>query len=376
MKDRGNRVIVGMSGGIDSSATCIMLQEKGYEVVGVTMRTWDTASQFTTPDQKEPGFILEARALAARLGIEHHVADVRKEFRQVIVKYFIDEYMRGRTPNPCVMCNPLFKERILCEWADKTDCAYIATGHYCRMEDRNGRRYILTGDDRTKDQSYFLWKLPQKMLRRMMFPLGGMTKAEVREYLASKGFEAKAKGKESMEICFIDKDYRDFLKEHCPDIDKKIGPGWFVDGKGVRLGRHKGFAYYTIGQRKGLEIALGERAYVLKINPAENTVTLGDAEQLKTEYMLVEDVNAADMNEILTSPGLSVRIRYRSEPIPCAATLLDDGRMVVRFKAEASAITPGQSAVFYCGNRILGGGFIAFQDEVKKIVSSMTRQTP
>ena len=214
MNDREKRVLVGMSGGIDSSATCIMLQEQGYEVVGVTMRTWDIASQFSTPGQEEPNFVLEARELAARLGIEHHVADVREEFKQVIVKYFIDEYMRGRTPNPCVMCNPLFKERILCEWADKTNCAHIATGHYCRMEDRNGNRYILTGDDSTKDQSYFLWKLPQEILKRMMFPLGGMTKVEVREYLASKGFEAKAKGGESMEICFIDKDYRDFLKEH------------------------------------------------------------------------------------------------------------------------------------------------------------------
>ena len=193
MKEREKRVLVGMSGGIDSSATCIMLQEKGYEVVGVTMRTWDIASQFSTPEQEEPNFVLEARELANRLDIEHHVADVREEFKQVIVKYFIDEYMRGRTPNPCVMCNPLFKERILCEWADRTNCAYIATGHYCRMEERNGNRYILTGDDSTKDQSYFLWKLPQEILRRMMFPLGGMTKVEVREYLASKGFEAKAK---------------------------------------------------------------------------------------------------------------------------------------------------------------------------------------
>lgn len=375
MKDREKRVLVGMSGGIDSSATCIMLQEKGYEVVGVTMRTWDIKSQFSTPEQTEPDFVIEARNLAERLGIEHHVADVREEFREVIVKYFIDEYMRGRTPNPCVMCNPLFKERILSEWADRTDCAYIATGHYCRLEDINGNRYILTGDDATKDQSYFLWKLPQNILKRMMFPLGGMTKIEVREYLARKGFEAKARGGESMEICFIDKDYREFLKEHCPDIDEKIGPGWFVDNKGLKLGQHKGFAYYTIGQRKGLEIALGKPAYVLKINPLKNTVMLGDADMLKTEYMLIEDINAADINEILHCENLSVRIRYRSKAIPCSAILLDDGRILVHFKSEASAITPGQSAVFYEGNRVLGGGFIAFQNEVKKIVNDMQQQT-
>ncbi len=369
MKEKEKRVLVGMSGGIDSSATCIMLQEQGYEVVGVTMRTWDVPSHFSTPGQTQPDEVLEAQALASRLGIEHHVADVREEFRKVIVQYFIDEYMHGRTPNPCVMCNPLFKERILCEWADRTQCAWIATGHYCQLEDRNGYRYIITGDDPTKDQSYFLWKLPQEILRRMMFPLGGMTKAAVREYLAAKGFEAKARGGESMEICFIDKDYREFLREHCPDIDEKIGAGWFVDSKGLKLGQHKGFAYYTIGQRKGLEIALGKPAYVLKINPAKNTVMLGDADQLKATHMLVEDINVADMNELLTCSNLSVRIRYRSQPIPCQAILLENQKLLVKFATEASAITPGQSAVFYDGNRVLGGGFIAFQNGIKKLAA-------
>jgi len=365
---KDKRVLVGMSGGIDSSAACIMLQEQGYEVVGVTMRTWDIPSHFSSPEQEQPDEIMEAQAVAARLGIEHHVADVREEFRKVIVQYFIDEYMRGRTPNPCVMCNPLFKERILCEWADRTGCQWIATGHYCQIEKRNGHCYIVTGDDATKDQSYFLWKLPQEILERMLLPLGGMTKETVREYLAQKGFEAKAKGGESMEICFIDKDYRDFLREHCPDIDERIGPGWFVDSKGLKLGQHKGFAYYTIGQRKGLGIALGEPAYVLKINPEKNTVMLGNADQLKTGYMLVEPPVAPDIEELLNCPDLSVRIRYRSLPIPCQVLQLpDNGYLLVKFATEASAITPGQSAVFYDGNRVLGGGFIASQQGIRKI---------
>lgn len=376
MQDKQRRVLVGMSGGIDSSAVCIMLQEQGYEVVGVTMRTWDIPSHFSSPSQEQPDEVMEAQALAARLGIEHHVADVREEFRRVIVQYFIDEYMHGRTPNPCVMCNPLFKERILCEWADRTNCAWIATGHYCRLEDRNGYRYIITGDDPTKDQSYFLWKLPQEILKRMLFPLGGMTKTEVRAYLASKGFEAKAKGGESMEICFIDKDYRLFLKEHCPDIDEQIGPGWFVDSKGVKLGQHKGFAYYTIGQRKGLEIALGKPAYVLKINPAKNTVMLGDAQMLLSEYMLVEEMNVINREELFSCPSLSVRIRYRSRPIPCKVTELSDGRLLVKFAEAASAITPGQSAVFYDGNRVLGGAFIAFQQGVKKLAAENQDKFP
>ena len=363
------RVLVGMSGGIDSSATCIMLQEQGYEVVGMTMRTWDVASQFATPEQEEPDFILEARALAQKLGIEHHVADVREEFRQVIVKYFIDEYMQGRTPNPCVMCNPLFKERLLCEWADKTDCAWISTGHYCRLDERNGNLYIVAGDDITKDQSYFLWRLPQEVLRRFLFPLGNFTKQEVREYLKDKGFEAKAKEGESMEVCFIEGDYRDFLRQQIPDIDTKIGPGYFVDSKGVKIGQHKGFPYYTIGQRKGLGIALGHPAHVLRINAEKNTVMLGTADDLKTEYMLVEDALLIDTDEVLQCENLTVRIRYRSKPIPCQVLPLEEGRMLVRFLGEASAIAPGQSAVFYDGQRVLGGAFIASQRGIYKVIA-------
>lgn len=361
------RVLVGMSGGIDSSATCIMLQEQGYEVVGVTMRTWDVASAFSTPGQEEPDFILEARALAQRLGIEHHVADVREEFKQVIVKHFIDEYLKGRTPNPCVMCNPLFKERLLCEWADKTGCDRIATGHYCRLEERHGKLYIVAGDDATKDQSYFLWRLPQEVLRRFLLPLGNYTKQEVREYLKQKGFEAKAKSGESMEVCFIEGDYRDFLRRECPDIDTLIGSGYYVDSKGVKIGRHQGFPYYTIGQRKGLGIALGQPAYVLRINAEKNTVMLGNADELKAEYMLVEDSLITDLQELLACPSLTVRIRYRSKPIPCRVVPLENGQMLVRFLAEASAVAPGQSAVFYDGQRVLGGAFIASQRGVKKL---------
>ena len=364
-----NRVLVGMSGGIDSSATCIMLQEQGYEVVGMTMRTWDVAAQFSSPEQEEPDYILEARALAQKLGIEHHVADVREEFKQVIVKYFVEEYMQGRTPNPCVMCNPLFKERLLCEWADKTGCAWISTGHYCRLEEHNGYLYIIAGDDATKDQSYFLWRLPQEVLRRFLFPLGNYTKQEVREYLREKGFEEKAKGGESMEVCFIEGDYRDFLRQQIPDMDAKIGPGFFVDSKGVKIGQHRGFPYYTIGQRKGLGIALGHPAHVLRINAEKNTVMLGTAEDLKTEYMLVEDALITDRQELLEHPNLTVRIRYRSKPIPCKVIALEDNRLLVKFLGEASAIAPGQSAVFYDGRRMLGGAFIASQRGIYKIIA-------
>lgn len=342
------RVLVGMSGGIDSTATCLMLKEQGYEIVGLTMWVWGD----------EPA---EARELAERMNIEHYIADEREAFRQVIVQNFIDEYRQGRTPNPCVMCNPLFKFRILTEWADKLGCKYISTGHYSRLEDLNGKVYIIAGDDDKKDQSYFLWRLGQDVLRRCLFPLGTYTKLKVREYLREKGYTLKAEEGESMEVCFIKGDYRDFLKEHSPEIDREIGPGWFVNSEGVKLGEHKGFPYYTIGQRKGLEIALGKPAYVLKINPLKNTVMLGDPEQLKAAYMLVEQENLIDEQEVLESKELTVRIRYRSKPIPCTVKRLEDGRLLVHFLAEASAIAPGQSAVFYIGSRVVGGSFIASQ---------------
>lgn len=358
--ERDRRVLIGMSGGIDSTAACLMLQEQGYEVVGVTMRVFDIASQLTP--HGEPRFIDEAREVADRLGIEHHVADEREGFRSQIVQYFMDEYLQGRTPNPCVMCNPMFKFRVLTEWAERLGCAYIATGHYVQKVCDNGYYYIVTGDDPQKDQSYFLWNLSQDVLARCVFPLGGWKKADVRQYLTDRGFELKAKEGESMEVCFIEGDYRDFLREHCPQIDVQIGQGKFVDEKGRTLGMHQGYPYYTIGQRKGLGIALGKPAYVLKLNPEKNTVMLGDAEQLLTRYMLIEQLRLVDAERFYSEEELTVRIRYRSRAIGCKVLReVEGGRLLVRFEDAVSAITPGQSAVFYVGNRLVGGAFIASQ---------------
>ena len=357
---RDKRVLIGMSGGIDSTAACLMLQEQGYEVVGVTMRVFDLASQLGTDG--EPRFIAEAREVAERLGIEHHVADEREGFGQQIVRYFVDEYMAGRTPNPCVMCNPLFKFRVLTEWADRLDCSYVATGHYVQTVNEDGYHYIVTGDDPQKDQSYFLWNLSQEVLSRCLFPLGGWKKPDVRQYLADKGFALKAKEGESMEVCFIEGDYRDFLRKYCPEIDAQVGQGKFVDSAGRMLGIHQGYPYYTIGQRKGLGIALGKPAYVLKLNPEKNTVMLGDAEQLLTQHMLIESPRLVNATKFFEEEELSVRIRYRSRSIPCQVVgQVDDGKYLIRFSEPVSAITPGQSAVFYVGNRLVGGAFIASQ---------------
>ena len=351
---------MGMSGGIDSTAACLMLQEQGYEVVGVTMRVHDLASQLTP--EGEPRHIAEAREVAQRLGIEHHVADEREGFRESIVQYFIDEYMHGRTPNPCVMCNPLFKFRVLTEWAERLGCSHIATGHYVQTVYDNGYHYIVTGDDPQKDQSYFLWNLDQEVLARCVFPLGGWKKDAVRQYLADKGFALKAREGESMEVCFIEGDYRDFLREQYPQIDELVGQGKFVDSAGRTLGTHQGYPYYTIGQRKGLGIALGKPAYVLKLNPEKNTVMLGDAGQLVTEYMLVEHPRLVCEADFYREENLSVRIRYRSHPVPCEVVReVDGGKLLIRFATPVAAITPGQSAVFYVGNRLVGGAFIASQ---------------
>ncbi len=354
------RVLIGMSGGIDSTAACLMLQEQGYEVVGLTMRVFDVASQLDADGT--PRFVNDAREVAHRLGIEHHVADEREDFRDKIVCYFIDEYMQGRTPNPCVMCNPLFKFRLLTEWADRLDCAYIATGHYVQVACEHGHYYIVTGDDAQKDQSYFLWNLGQEVLSRCIFPLGGWKKNDVRQYLANKDFALKAKEGESMEVCFIEGDYRDFLRQHCPEIENRVGQGKFVDMAGRTLGLHQGYPYYTIGQRKGLGIALGKPTYVLKLNPEKNTVMLGDAEQLLTQYMLVESLRAVDADRFFTEENLSVRIRYRSRAVSCEVVReVEQGKWLIRFHEEASAVTPGQSAVFYVGNRLVGGAYIASQ---------------
>lgn len=370
------KVLVGMSGGIDSSSVCLMLKDKGYEVIGITMRVWDLPQHFSEPGQEQPNHVMQARELAERLGIEHYVADERASFKDVVVRNFIDEYLNGRTPNPCVMCNPTFKFRMLMEWADRLGCDYIATGHYVQKVEQDGSVYLKCGAETKKDQSYFLWRLSQEVLRRCIFPLGDTTKDKVRAYLTEKGFEAKARGGESMEVCFIPGDYREFLKEQLPDLEQKVGPGDFVDEQGHKLGRHQGFPFYTVGQRKGLGIALGKPAFVLKINPQKNTVMLGDADRLMTEYMLVEQPNWVNA-DALPAEGLAVRIRYRSKPIPC--TLKKVNRLweekdakgdlyLVHFHEPASAVTPGQSAVFYVDDLVVGGGYIASQKGIHSYI--------
>ena len=356
-----------MSGGIDSTAVCHMLLSQGYEVKGLTFITCEAGMDSAR----------SAESLAKRLGIEHYTVDIRERFNEVVIKPFVDAYLCGITPNPCVNCNREVKFALLEEWADRLDCAYIATGHYVKITDNRERSadnrvqitenrekvaedkfFIVTGDDDRKDQSYFLWRLTQSQLSRLLLPLGGMDKPSVIEYLKKNGYETVASGGESMEVCFIPGDYRDFLKEYVLGLEEQFAGGSFVDSEGRVLGKHKGYPFYTIGQRKGLGIALGYPAYVLKINPAKNTVMLGREEQLVTKYMLVEEPHWVDG----VPEHLTVRVRYRSRPVPCdVPELVSDGRWLVRMHEAVSAVTPGQSAVFYSGNVVVGGAFIAAQ---------------
>lgn len=354
------KVLVAMSGGIDSSAVCLLLRDQGYEVEGFTMRVYDLPRHFADGGD-EPDFVASARRLAEKLGIRHHVADVREAFRERVVRYFLDEYEAGRTPNPCVLCNREFKFKILRDYADRLGCDLMATGHYVRTETIEGDTYLVMGDDERKDQSYFLWRVPQATLRRMVFPLGGMKKTDVRAYLAAKGFEKKAEGGESMEVCFVEGDYRDLLLRERPESAARTAGGSFVNKLGQHLGSHRGVPFYTVGQRKGLGIAIGRPAYVVRLNAAKNTVVLGDEADLLTNAFIAEADETVNEAAFFAATDLTVRIRYHSTPVACRAERLLDGRLLVRTATAVSAVTPGQSAVFYCGRRLVGGAVIASQ---------------
>lgn len=362
------KVLVGMSGGVDSSAVCMMLKDAGYEVVGMTMRVWDLPRHFSDGGDT-PDFIRNARQLAGRLGIEHHVADVRERFRDIVVRNFIDEYRNGRTPNPCVLCNRDFKFRLLSEMADGLGCERIATGHYVKTTRHGAHTWLEMGDDVCKDQSYFLWRVPAATVARCLFPLGGMRKTDVRAWLAAHGQEVRAAQGESMEICFIEGDYRDFLREQCHELAAATDNGKFVDTSGRTLGYHRGVPFYTVGQRKGLGVALGQPAYVLRLNADKNTIVLGTAADLQATAFLAEEAVVVDEEEFFSTQHLGVRIRYHSRPVSCRAERMSDGRLLVRTSEPVSAVTPGQSAVFYIGQRLVGGAVIASQRGIGLLLS-------
>lgn len=362
MSDKKEKVLVAMSGGLDSSVTAMLLHEEGYEVIGITMKTWDYSS--SGGNRKTTGCcslddINDARILSVNLGFHHMILDIKEEFGDSIIDNFVDEYMAGRTPNPCVLCNTHIKWDALLRRADQLGCKYIATGHYANVRRDNGRYVVSKGLDENKDQSYVLWGLSQKSLARTIFPLGGYTKDKIRQMALDRGYKEIAKKKESYEICFVpDNDYRGFLMRRVEGLEEKVDGGLFVDKDGNILGRHKGYPFYTIGQRKGLEIAIGEPQYVLEIDPGDNKVVLGSKEDLKKSYMKVRDLNLVKHAEFPEGKELLTKIRYKDKGAMSTARLNDKGELEVVFYSEVAGIAPGQSAVFYEGDDLIGGGFI------------------
>jgi tRNA-uridine 2-sulfurtransferase len=364
MSSKG-KVLVAMSGGIDSTVAALMLHKEGYEVVGITMKTWDYATSVgVTSSKKETGCcnldsFNDARQAAVQHGFPHFILDIRDEFGDAVIENFVDEYLAGRTPNPCVMCNTHIKWRALLKRADAMGCDFIATGHYAQIHQHtNGRYFIRKGIDDTKDQSYVLWGLQQDLLSRTLLPLGTYHKTQIRQMAHDFGYPELAKKSESYEICFVpDNDYRGFLKRRVDGLEEKVAGGNFIDKTGKILGKHKGYPFYTIGQRKGLDIALGKPAFVTFINPDDNTVILGDEEDLNHSEMVVSKLNWIKYDGVTDGMEALTKIRYKDKGAISSLSTYENG-VKVRFYDEVKGIAPGQSAVFYEGDDVIGGGII------------------
>ncbi|MFZ4859501.1 MAG: tRNA 2-thiouridine(34) synthase MnmA [Desulfuromonadaceae bacterium] len=350
-------VVIAMSGGVDSSVSAALLKEQGYDVIGVSLQLYD-------PIPKEPGCrvktccslddVLDAGRVAKKLGIPFEVIDMRAEFKEQVIDYFIAEYAAGRTPNPCIRCNELIKFDQLLKKAQEMGAELLATGHYARIaEEDDGRKRLLTGLDPLKDQSYFLFTLTQEQLRRVIFPVGMLEKPEVRR-LAAKFNLPVAQKHESQEICFIpDNDYVKFLESH--GVEQQSGD--IVTGDGTVIGRHSGLHRYTVGQRKGLGIAWKQPLHVSAIDTEQNRVVVGERHKLERSRLTAERATWS-IAPVATEFRAACRIRYRHTPAPCRVVILEENRFEVYFDTPQISVTPGQAAVLYDREVVLGGGWI------------------
>lgn len=359
------RVLVAMSGGVDSSVAAVMLHQQGYEVIGITMKTWDY-HRSGGKNGKETGCCTvesmnDARAIAVHRGFKHFIVDIRDEFGTWVIDRFIEDYMSGRTPNPCVLCNTHIKWAALLRRADQLDCEFIATGHYANVRHENGRYVISKGLDHGKDQSYALWGVRQEHLERTIFPVGSYRKSEIRAFAEQEGLLSVANKPDSYEICFIpDDNYRRFIQEQVDDYDERIGEGVFVDKFGKIVGTHAGYPNFTIGQRRGLHLPMGEPMYVTSINPETNEVMVGVKEDLIQTTLTAAEMNLVKVDSLPEGEEVPIvgKIRYNDSGAEGTILATGDDEFKVHFPAGREAITPGQAVVCYDGDDVLAGGWI------------------
>jgi len=357
------RVVVAMSGGVDSSVVAGMLVEQGYDVIGITIKTYryeDVGGNIGNESSCcSLDGINDARSVASMLGFPHYVLDFSERFGVEVIENFVEEYLDGRTPNPCVICNRKIKWEELLLKADSLGADYIATGHYARVKrhPESGRCFVARGKDESKDQSYALWGLTQKSLERTLFPLADLTKPEARALGEKYGLPNMKKG-ESYEICFIpDNNYERFLKEQRPDLEQAVDGGEIVMN-GEVVGRHRGFPFYTIGKRRGLGVFGPEPFYVTGVDAKNNRIEIGTGDKLLKSGLIARNVNMQKYEDCIVPLRAQVKIRYKDEGGPATVRRRDDGRVEVQFDEKRRAITPGQSVVFYEGDDVVGGGVI------------------
>lgn len=357
--NKNKRVVVAMSGGVDSSVAAALLVQQGYDVIGMMMRLWsepglgDKApiNRCCTPDQ-----MADARWVAGLLDIPFYVVDVKDHFRQTIVQFFIDEHLQGRTPNPCLECNRQIRFTYLLEKALALDADYLATGHYARVVSTTGGYDLKKGKDAHKDQSYVLHMLNQQQLARVTFPVGTYTKSEVRALAQEFGLPVASKD-ESQDLCFLgDGDYRRFLQDYSETANQ---PGPILDTDGTELGRHEGLPFYTIGQRKGLGLSIGRPVFVLQKDVHRNALIVGSREELGQQTLTARDVNWIHGRGPQRSLPVDIKIRYKARLVAGTVTTLDNNQAEVTFDEPVFGITAGQAAVFYQDDVVLGGGIIA-----------------